>query len=104
MSDGRPERFSRGGCWSRPRSGVRIARRILENPEDRFESRGIRLVEVVDDPIPDPAASGSGRVIRGGSWSIVPQIARVALRFDDTPGYRDYALGFRLVEVVLEEE
>ena len=104
MAEGRPERFSRGGCWSRPRSGVRIARRILENPEDRFESRGIRLVEVVDDPIPDPAASGSGRVIRGGSWGRVPRSARVALRFYDAPGYRDVYLGLRLVEVVLEEE
>ena len=48
--------------------------------------------------ITDPRgpASGSGRVLRGGSWGDDAQFARSALRHDDSPGYRDGNLGFRL--------
>ena len=41
--------------------------------------------------------SGSYRVYRGGSWSIGPQVARVAFRNRYTPGLRGDCLGFRLV-------
>ena len=42
-------------------------------------------------------ASGSLRVLRGGSWYRVPQYARVAYRGSLTPGDRSYALGVRLL-------
>jgi sulfatase modifying factor 1 len=47
----------------------------------------------------DPAgpASGSDRVVRGGSWYGAPQVARVAYRSYDTPGHRSGSLGFRLL-------
>ena len=40
--------------------------------------------------------SGSNRVIRGGSWNYIPRSVRCANRYDYTPGYRDFNLGFRL--------
>jgi hypothetical protein len=39
---------------------------------------------------------GSGRVIRGGSWSPYPQHCRVAYRFSYAPGFRNGFIGFRL--------
>jgi len=45
-------------------------------------------------------ASGSNRVLRGGSWSIFPQYARVAFRNYFTPDIRDYILGVRLLRTV----
>jgi formylglycine-generating enzyme required for sulfatase activity len=42
-------------------------------------------------------ASGSNRVVRGGSWRIHPQYARVASRINVAPGLRDFRLGFRLL-------
>ncbi len=45
---------------------------------------------------PAGPSSGSGRVIRGGSWSYVPQLCRVADRDDFTPGLRGNGVGFRL--------
>ena len=46
------------------------------------------------------SALGSDRVNRGGSWYYAPQGARVAFRNYDTPGYRDFDLGFRLMRRV----
>jgi formylglycine-generating enzyme required for sulfatase activity len=43
------------------------------------------------------AASGSGRVIRGGSWSNSAQYLRSALRNSYTPSGRSSNLGFRVV-------
>ena len=42
-------------------------------------------------------ASGSRRVLRGGSWNSVPLSARVALRSSGAPGSRNSNLGFRLL-------
>ena len=42
-------------------------------------------------------ASGSNRVSRGGSWGSVPRSVRVAYRYDDGPGNRNYYLGVRLL-------
>jgi formylglycine-generating enzyme required for sulfatase activity len=55
----------------------------------------------LDDTLPggtDPtgASSGSFRVYRGGSWSFRAGSCRAADRLGNTPGYRDYGLGFRL--------
>jgi formylglycine-generating enzyme required for sulfatase activity len=46
---------------------------------------------------PTGPASGSHRVLRGGSWSSDPQGARVASRNYYTPGYRSSRLGVRLL-------
>ena len=40
------------------------------------------------------------RVFRGGSWSNVPQLARVANRSYFTPDFRNFILGVRLVEEI----
>jgi formylglycine-generating enzyme required for sulfatase activity len=45
---------------------------------------------------PTGPASGSLRVLRGGSWYDYPQFCRVAYRNYITPGYRSNVLGFRL--------
>ncbi len=46
---------------------------------------------------PRGAASGTGRVLRGGSWRNLAQIVRSAFRGDTAPGYRLDILGFRVV-------
>jgi formylglycine-generating enzyme required for sulfatase activity len=46
---------------------------------------------------PTGAASGSLRVLRGGSWHISASIARSVGRGSDYPIYGVYSLGFRLV-------
>ena len=49
----------------------------------------------------DPySASGSSRVIRGGSWSYSAGDARVAIRNGYTPGYVNSNFGFRLARTV----
>jgi formylglycine-generating enzyme required for sulfatase activity len=40
------------------------------------------------------------RVLRGGSWNFVPQYARVAFRSGNSPYFRSYNLGVRLVEEI----
>ncbi len=45
----------------------------------------------------DISARGSNRVARGGGWSNGAVICRSANRFSDTPGNRNYRLGFRLL-------
>jgi formylglycine-generating enzyme required for sulfatase activity len=50
---------------------------------------------------PDGAASGSYRVLRGGSWgSGVAQICRSASRFRFTPSFRSYDYGFRVARTL----
>ena len=39
---------------------------------------------------------GSDRVVRGGSWGVVARNCRSAVRYVNSPGRRDYNLGFRL--------
>jgi formylglycine-generating enzyme required for sulfatase activity len=45
---------------------------------------------------PKGPASGSGRVVRGGSWGGYPQSCRVAYRDGLAPGDRSLNVGFRL--------
>jgi formylglycine-generating enzyme required for sulfatase activity len=45
---------------------------------------------------PEGPASGSDRVRRGGSWNNGGTPLRSAKRIGNTPGYRDYGIGFRL--------
>ena len=49
------------------------------------------------DTDPTGPASGSLRVVRGGTWSYPAQYCRSAYRFRDRPGYRFNALGFRFL-------
>lgn len=46
---------------------------------------------------PKGPSSGSNRVIRGGSWYYSASYCRVAIRNYDSPGNRNYNLGFRVV-------
>ena len=48
---------------------------------------------------PEGLETGSRRVIRGGSWDNNAEICRSASRFNHTPDYRNYDIGFRLVFV-----
>jgi formylglycine-generating enzyme required for sulfatase activity len=50
---------------------------------------------VVTDP--QGPSSDSNRVIRGGGWGYAAAYCRSAYRYGLSPGYRDLALGFRLV-------
>ncbi|EMB47902.1 MULTISPECIES: formylglycine-generating enzyme family protein [Treponema] len=49
---------------------------------------------IVTDP--QGAASGSFRVLRGGSWGSIASLCSVGLRYDGGPGGRNLNLGFRL--------
>jgi len=46
---------------------------------------------------PKGPSSGSYRVLRGGSWSGVPNAIRASYRFDINPSTRNYNYGFRLL-------
>jgi formylglycine-generating enzyme required for sulfatase activity len=50
------------------------------------------------NPLVDPTgeASGSNRVLRGGSWSSAGSILRSAKRYGNTPSSRGYNAGFRV--------
>ena len=51
----------------------------------------------LDNDIFRGADSGPGRVIRGGGWMYDASNAKVALRYQDTPNYSHYTIGFRVV-------
>jgi formylglycine-generating enzyme required for sulfatase activity len=46
---------------------------------------------------PEGASSGSSRVLRGGSWDFVSAFLRSASRRDNSPDFRSYYIGFRVV-------
>jgi formylglycine-generating enzyme required for sulfatase activity len=58
--------------------------------------------EYSDEPRHNPSGpgSGSGRVVRGGSWRGDADSCRSAFRSVDDPDYRVYNLGFRLARKV----
>jgi formylglycine-generating enzyme required for sulfatase activity len=65
---------------------------------DRWGTVGTGEVADPTDPTDPPgSASGSGRVLRGGSWDDFASLCAVAYRFSTIPGVRDYYLGFRVV-------
>ena len=46
----------------------------------------------------DPDASENAyRLLRGGSWLSTPQDCRSAVRYSNSPGYRSFIIGFRVV-------
>ena len=49
---------------------------------------------------PPGGSSGSGRVLRGGSWSFIAGFCRVAFRGGISPDYAGRNLGFRVVAFV----
>ena len=57
-----------------------------------------------DSPSEDPAgpATGSDRVLRGGSWINSPRFCRSAGRYWFTPGFRIIFLGFRVALVPVD--
>jgi formylglycine-generating enzyme required for sulfatase activity len=93
-------RVNRGGSWYFDPQYARVAIRLSSASGFRDGDLGFRLVEEAEDPKPTPAASGSLRVLRGGSWINPARFARVAARSFIPPGFRSSNLGFRLVEVV----
>jgi formylglycine-generating enzyme required for sulfatase activity/tRNA A-37 threonylcarbamoyl transferase component Bud32 len=49
--------------------------------------------DVVD---PQGSVNGEHRVLRGGSWDLIPEHCRSAYRYGNGPGNRSYRIGFRL--------
>jgi formylglycine-generating enzyme required for sulfatase activity len=49
--------------------------------------------------ITDPKGSGTGRVLRGGSWVSLARNLRSACRGAFAPDYRSYDIGFRCARV-----
>ncbi len=56
-----------------------------------------------NSPSQDPPgpASGQMRVLRGGSWNVVPRNVRVSSRHRGSPGDGDYGVGFRCAAEVV---
>ncbi|MCP4400069.1 MAG: SUMF1/EgtB/PvdO family nonheme iron enzyme [bacterium] len=55
-------------------------------------------MESVSNPIYNEG--GTGRVLRGGSWSNDPRGVRCAYRYVSSPSYRDAVFGFRLARTI----
>jgi formylglycine-generating enzyme required for sulfatase activity len=49
---------------------------------------------------PQGPAQGYDRVLRGGSWGLIPWHCRSAHRSWAPPGYRDFIIGFRVAASV----
>jgi len=64
-----------------------------------WEWCGDRYGEYPGNPVIDPTgpSSGTGRVLRGGSWFILARYLRAANRLGDLPDIRGYDIGFRVV-------
>ncbi len=73
---------------------------VFEWCQDRYgENYYLELKDQYEDqPTPNPGGpeEGNRQVVRGGSWSYFPVLARVSSRFSYYPFDRDYLLGFRL--------
>ncbi len=87
------------------RAGTRSVRGKLPNPVGLFDMLG-NVYEWCEDwngpydsaSVVDPRGpvSGSGRVLRGGSWHSRARDVRAAARGASSPGYVNVSLGFRL--------
>jgi formylglycine-generating enzyme required for sulfatase activity len=70
---------------------------VYEWVNDWYDSAAYAGGDLID---PVGPATGVRRVVRGGSWSDLPQAARVAARLDVAPADRADYLGVRLVRTV----
>ena len=90
-------RVFRGGGWFNAPACARVAFRLGYTPSVRSYYLGFRLVEEAEEPkVEEPKEVE--KMNRGGCWYDAPAFARVAFRGGDTPSYRNFDLGFRLVE------
>ena len=64
---------------------------------DWYDSAYYAKPEAAENPTGPP--EGPGRVVRGGGWNVDPGDCRSACRDDDSPGFRSYDLGFRVLAV-----
>jgi formylglycine-generating enzyme required for sulfatase activity len=55
------------------------------------------------DPLNINITDGTAHVLRGGSWGSTPGYCRSAFRYYDSPDYRRYNIGFRVVVSGLDE-
>ena len=70
---------------------------VLEWCEDSCDYENEIVTDTYQDGIVDPLCKkGSDRVNRGGSWFYGARDCRSADRYNNSPGYRDFDLGFRL--------
>jgi formylglycine-generating enzyme required for sulfatase activity len=83
-----------GGLLPSAAGALDLSGNVLECQQDRWSNTPAAGVDL------QGPASGSSRVIRGGSWHIVPQRARVADRFRNIPGNRSNVLGVRLLRTI----
>jgi formylglycine-generating enzyme required for sulfatase activity len=88
---GRQSTASVGGLLSSAAGAFDLSGNVWEWQQDWWSNVPAAGVDT------ESSASGSGRVYRGGSWSLVPQYARVAVRSRGTPGVRGDYLGVRLL-------
>ena len=91
------ERVIRGGGWYSYAVLLRSAYRSYDSPSYRYGDLGFRLVRTSRNVDPKGPESGSGRVIRGGSWNNFAVNLRSASRYSNSLSLRGNALGFRLV-------
>lgn len=87
-------RVIRDGAWNYyPRHSRSAERRGLN--ESRRGDVGFRLIQ-------EPLENSAHRVLRGSAWRNGPQYARSATRIRNDSTYRNYSLGFRLIQDELE--
>lgn len=63
---------------------------VIEWTQDHY---GSYSADAQVDPM---VTSGSGRVIKGGSWASVEKGSHLSFRYDESPGNKDGSQGFRL--------
>jgi formylglycine-generating enzyme required for sulfatase activity len=80
-----------GGLLPSTAGALDLSGNLWEWQQDRWSDAPATGVDA------EGPASGPYRVSRGGSWRGFPECARVADRRSDSPGYRFYILGVRLL-------
>jgi len=73
-----------------------MAGNVWEWTSTIYRQRRFRYPYRADDGRENDANATFARVLRGGSWSRIPEYARVAYRINPKPGNLDNNMGFRL--------